>query len=83
MPKIIDLAINTIPSERQAPSGPFAGGYWMSVVPKPGDKPGKPKPPQPPPPKPKPQKYAGELPDEAVMAMKQQLQQRIKRHVYS
>jgi hypothetical protein len=80
MPKIIDLAINTIPSERQAPGGPFAGGYWMSVVPKP-DKQPRPKPPQPP--KPKPQKNAGELPDEAVMVMKQQLQQRIKRHVYS
>ena len=82
MPKIIDLAINTIPSEQKAPGGPFAGGYWMSVVPKPGEKPPRgPKPPKPQPPKPK--KYAGELPDEAVMVMKQQLQQRIKRHVYS
>lgn len=76
MPKIRDLAINSIPSDRQAPGGPFAGGYWMSVAPKP--KPGAP--PPKPKPKPKPQKNAVGVPDEAVLLMRQQLQQRVKRH---
>jgi hypothetical protein len=94
MPKIRDLAISTIPSDRkQITENAFAGGYWMSVLPpgKPGDKPA-PSPPPPPNPNPNPNpnppnkpknKYAGAVPDAAVILMKQQMQQRIKRQSYS
>lgn len=82
MPKIRDLAINTIPSKRPAGAGHEADGYRMG----PNDvrPPGEPAPPQckPNSPPPTPPKNAG-LPDEAVALMKQQLQQQVKSHIHS
>ena len=80
MPKVRDLAISNIQFDRPAQPGPNPGRYWMSVFP-----PKEPPPPKPrcdgasPPPKP-PQPKA--LPPEAVSLMRQQLQQRVKRHVH-
>jgi len=84
MAKIIDLAINSIPSEPPPNVDPDIFRYWMSIFPP--KSPNKPKPPKPKP-KPKP-KTADEpivmrqqaLPDDAVVLMRQALQQRIKRH---
>lgn len=82
MPKIRDLAINTIPSDSPADAGADASRlwkYWMQQIRPPGE----PKPPQcnpSPPPKPKP--YSG-VPDEDVVQMKQQLQQRVRRHIHT
>lgn len=81
MPKIRDLAINTIPANV---AGHYAGVVAMSV----------PEPPNPTPPQCKPSPeckpsppqrstHASGVPLDAVIQMKQQLQQRVKRHVYS
>lgn len=80
MPKIRDLAISSIPFDRSEKPAADAGRYWMSVFP-----PKEPPPPKPrcdgasaPPPKPPGKPKA--LPPEAVSLMRQQLQQRVKRH---
>ena len=91
MLKVRDLAITTIPSDSPGRAGAFPGGYWMSVYgPKPATKkPTKKKPAKKAPSKKAPskkapsKKKASALPAEAVYLMRQQLQQRIKKHVYS
>lgn len=78
MPKIRDLGISSIPSDREAGEDPHA--YWMCIQ---KNRSGAP-PPEPCAPSPKPQcqpsprpKYTAGLPDDAVIALKQQLQQQI------
>jgi hypothetical protein len=74
MPKIRDLAISIIPSERPANGRP-GGGYWMcqktpTIPPCPPQSTAKPNP------KPK---NAGGLPNHAVTQLREQLRQQIGR----
>jgi hypothetical protein len=76
MPKIRDLAINRIAASGADECGK-SRAEWVPE-PKPPEGPQcKPSPPPPPP------KSVAGVPYDAVMRMKQQLQQRVKRHVHS
>ena len=79
MPKIRDLAINNI-AANAAGECAVSRAEWVPG-PKPPEGP-QCKPGSPPPPPPGPKPVAG-VPHEAVIRMKQQLQQRVKRHVHS
>lgn len=78
MPKIRDLAINTIPSDGPADAGRDAGGYWMcqkSGVPPPASTQCQQKPE-------KPKKNTGSLPHDAVVQLRQQLQQQTRNQLH-
>jgi hypothetical protein len=75
MPKIRDLAINRIPSDRPANASPDNGGYWMcektTVTPPMSGLPGCGT-----------KKNTRSLPHDAVLQLRQQLQRQIGNHLH-